>query len=421
MSHHSDEAIPTATSDSFWEPGNFKKTTKRTEDGYKLCNDLITLVKERADIEQVYAKNLRQWARKWDEIIVKGPEYGTTESAWKGILGEADKRYDLHNKIKNNLEKDVINEIRKWQKDNYHKTVMHLKEKKEFDESFKKAQKPWAKLLNKVNKTKQDYFNACKNERSITNQERNASGDTSLSPDQVKKLQDRAVKAKEEVQKTRDKYESALREINDSNSRYIEDMAAVFDKCQEFEEKRLKFFKDILFSIHDCLNLPNMPDLVNIYEEYRHTIQNADSSKDLKYWSNTFGVGMAMNWPQLEEYCEEFRDIIKKKNITTENGITLVNQQKLNEELPEYNHDLVMSKKEKKYLNNGYAGDGNGPERNYQNDYYPNQTTTKIDNADQYVIDGNTDIKRIKVMANLKMLIHSKMNKKTGKIIQMMF
>lgn len=47
------------------------------------------------------------------------------------------------------------------------------------------AQKPWAKLLNKVNKTKQDYFNACKNERSITNQERNASGDTSLSPDQV--------------------------------------------------------------------------------------------------------------------------------------------------------------------------------------------------------------------------------------------
>lgn len=54
-----------------------------------------------------------------------------------------------------------------------------------------------------------------------------------------------------------------------------------------------------------------------------------------------------------------------------------------------------MSKKEKKYLNNGYAGDGNGPERNYQNDYYPNQTTTKIDNADQYVIDGNTDIKRI--------------------------
>lgn len=77
-------------------------------------------------------------------------------------------------------------------------------------------------------------------------------------------------------------------------------MEAVFDRCQEFEDKRLKFFKEILFTIHNCLNLPNMPELATIYEEFRHTIQNADASKDLKYWSNTYGVGMAMNWPQFE-------------------------------------------------------------------------------------------------------------------------
>lgn len=102
------------------------------------------------------------------------------------------------------------------------------------------------------------------------------------------------------MQKTREKYEQALGEIKSNNSKYVEDMTEVFEKCQTFEEKRLKFFKEILFSIHDCLNLPNMPEIVNIYEEYRHTIQNADSTKDLKYWSNTYGVGMAMNWPQFE-------------------------------------------------------------------------------------------------------------------------
>lgn len=85
-----------------------------------------------------------------------------------------------------------------------------------------------------------------------------------------------------------------------ANSRYIEDMETVFERCQEFEEKRLKFFKEILFTIHNCLNLTNMPELVTIYEEFRHTIQNADASKDLKYWSNTYGVGMPMNWPQFE-------------------------------------------------------------------------------------------------------------------------
>lgn len=60
-----------------------------------------------------------------------------------------------------------------------------LKEKKDIEDMFKKAQKPWAKLLEKVNKHKADYHNACKSERSAQNQERNAGGDSSLSPDQV--------------------------------------------------------------------------------------------------------------------------------------------------------------------------------------------------------------------------------------------
>ena len=66
-------------------------------------------------------------------------------------------------------------------------SMMVLKEKKEMDDNFKKAQKPWVKVLTKVNKAKQDYHNACKNERSAANQERNATGDNAVSPEQVKK------------------------------------------------------------------------------------------------------------------------------------------------------------------------------------------------------------------------------------------
>ena len=122
----------------------------------------------------------------------------------------------------------------------------------------------------------------------------------------MKKLQDRVTKAKEEVLKTKEKYEAALREINDYNAKYMEDMTVVFEKCQEFEEKRLNFVKEMLFAIHGCLNISNVPELPQIYEEYRHTIQNADASKDLKWWSNNFGVGMAMNWPQFEVFLAIF-------------------------------------------------------------------------------------------------------------------
>jgi hypothetical protein len=40
--------------------------------------------------------------------------------------------------------------------------------------------------------------------------------------------------------------------------------------------------------------------LPQIYEEFYHTINNSDHEKDLRWWSNTHGVNMAMNWPQFE-------------------------------------------------------------------------------------------------------------------------
>lgn len=185
MSQHSDEAVSGMGTDSFWEPGNYKRTVKRTEDGFKLCNDLVQLIQERSEIEKAYAKSLKTWSKKWNELIERGPEYGTLEAAWKGALEEADRRCDMHLKVREKLLVDVATQIKSWQKDTYHKSMMTIKEKKEFEDSFRKAQKPWAKLLDKVTKAKADYHAACKNERSAINQERNATGDTSLSPDQV--------------------------------------------------------------------------------------------------------------------------------------------------------------------------------------------------------------------------------------------
>ncbi|XP_015174506.1 PREDICTED: protein kinase C and casein kinase substrate in neurons protein 1 isoform X4 [Polistes dominula] len=309
MSHHSDDNMLIATSDSFWEPGNYKRTTKRIEDGHKLCDSLIALVQERAEIEKSYAKALKNWSKNWNDKIEKGPEYGTTEAAWKGVLVESDRLCDLHLRVKENLCNDIIQQVKTWQKDTYHKSMMTLKERKEMEDAFKKAQKPWAKLLQKVEKAKAEYHNSCKTERTAANMERNASADSSLSPDQmargsenVKKMQDRVQKTKEEVQKAKEKYEAALQEINQYNPKYMEDMSQVFDKCQEMEAQRLQFFKEVLFGIHKCLNISQDPVLPQIYEEFYHTINNADHEKDLKWWSNNHGVNMAMNWPQFEEF-----------------------------------------------------------------------------------------------------------------------
>ncbi|XP_076663997.1 protein kinase C and casein kinase substrate in neurons protein Synd isoform X2 [Andrena cerasifolii] len=339
MSHHSDDNMLIATSDSFWEPGNYKRTTKRIEDGHKLCDSLMALVQERAEIEKSYAKALKNWSKNWNDKIEKGPEYGTTEAAWKGVLVESDRLCDLHLRVKENLCNDIIHQVKTWQKDTYHKSMMTLKERKEMEDAFKKAQKPWVKLLQKVEKAKSEYHNSCKTERTAANMERNASADSSLSPDQVKKMQDRVQKTKEEVQKAKEKYEATLQEINQYNPKYMEDMTQVFEKCQEMEAQRLQFFKEVLFGIHKCLNISQDPILPQIYEEFYHTINNADHEKDLKWWSNNHGVNMAMNWPQFEDYTEEFRDITKgskSKEALPAGSITLINQRPVGEDLHEF-------------------------------------------------------------------------------------
>jgi len=342
MSHHSDDGmLGNPGSDSFWEPGNYKRTTKRVEDGEKLCKDLILLVQERANIEKEYAKQLKQWSNKWESIIQKGPEYGTTEAAWKAVLVEADRRCELHIKVKDNLLNEVVNSIKNWQKDNYHKQMMQLKEKKEMEEQFKKAQKPWAKLLEKVDKCKTNYHMACKNEKTAVNQERNATKDSSLSQDQVRKLQDKVSKCQEAVKKSKENYELALLDITNYNSRYQEDMTDVFERCQRKEAQRLQTIKDTMFSIHKCLNIAEDPTLPQIYDEFYHTVNNADHDKDLRWWSNTHGVNMPMAWPQFEEYTEEFREIAprSKKNLggVADGNITLINQRSVCDDLPEYN------------------------------------------------------------------------------------
>jgi len=385
MSHHSEDNFM-AGSDSFWEPGNYKRTTKRIEDGNKLCNDLNMLINERADIEKTYAKQLKAWAAKWNNTIEKGPEYGTTEAAWKAILVESDRRCDLHLRVKEDLHLKVIGQLKQWQKDNYHKSMMSLKEKKDMEDQFKKVQKPWAKLLNKVNKAKADYHNACKAEKTAINQERNASGDSAMSPDQLKKLQDRVSKCKDEVNKCREKYQVALQDINNYNAKYMEEMTNVFEQCQRMEAQRLQQFKEILFGVQRCLNVSEDPVLPQIYEEFYHTVNNADHEKDLKWWSNTYGVNMPMNWPQFEEYTEEFRDIAgKSKKITggsvAEGNITLINQRHVGDDLPEYS--ATVSSNHKHSYNDSKQRNGTVKSTNHTSNSSGGNRSRTENNAEQ--------------------------------------
>ncbi|XP_054856310.1 protein kinase C and casein kinase substrate in neurons protein 2 isoform X2 [Eublepharis macularius] len=313
------------SSDSFWEVGNYKRTVKRIEDGHRLCNDLMNCIHERARIEKVYAQQLTEWAKRWKQLVEKGPQYGTVEKSWHAFMLEAEKVSELHLDIKGALMNEDFEKIKNWQKEAFHKQMIGgFKETKEAEDGFRKAQKPWAKKLKEVEASKKAYHAACKEEKLAVSREANSKADPTLNPEQLKKLQDKVDRSKQDVLKTKEKYERSLKELDNATPQYMENMEQVFENCQQFEDKRLRFFREVLLEVQEHLDLSTTGSYKNIYRELEQNIKGADAVEDLRWFRANHGPGMSMNWPQFEEWSADLnRTLSRREKKKAADGVTL--------------------------------------------------------------------------------------------------
>ncbi|CAF3414232.1 unnamed protein product [Rotaria sp. Silwood1] len=294
----SDLYIP--PTDSFWEIGKYSRVVKRCDDGNKLTTDLISMIGERAELEKSFSKMLKSWSKKWSEYVAKSSEFGSMTSAWKAIMAEADATAEVHQNVHDDLQNDVIPSVKSWQKGKYVKSMMHVKSTKEFDEEFKRAQKPWAKLYGKVDKYKREYHVATKSLKTAETQENNSKLDSSVPQDQRAKITERVDRCRKEKETAKTKYAEALQDLNRANPKYMDDMNDVFIRCQTFERDRLVKFQEFLANTEKCLDISHRLK-APIVQQFSQTIENCDPDKDLSWWSDTYGATMKMNWPVFEE------------------------------------------------------------------------------------------------------------------------
>jgi hypothetical protein len=74
-----------------------------------------------------------------DFLFIVASEFGSTSSAWKAIMGEADASAEVHQTVHDELQNDIIPSIKSWQKTKYVKSMMHIKPTKDFDDEFKRV------------------------------------------------------------------------------------------------------------------------------------------------------------------------------------------------------------------------------------------------------------------------------------------
>ncbi|KAA0721492.1 Protein kinase C and casein kinase substrate in neurons protein 2 [Triplophysa tibetana] len=319
------DSMTDVSSDSFWEVGNYKRTVKRVDDGNRLCNDLMNCIHERARIEKAYAQQLTEWTKRWRQLIEKGPQYGTVERAWCALMTEAEKVGDLHVEVKNALMGEDFEKVKNWQKDAYHKQMIGgFKETKEAEDGFRKAQKPWAKKLKEVDGFKKAFHNACKEEKTATSRENSSKLDNN-NPEAQRKLQEKVEKCQQEVHKTKERYEKSLEELDKVTPQYMENMEQVFEQWQQFEDNRLSFFKELLLSVKEHLDLSNNHKYKTVYNTLEDTIQGSDVQEDLKWFRSNRGPDMSMNWPQFEEWSMDLNRTLSRRETKRKptDGVTL--------------------------------------------------------------------------------------------------
>uniref|UniRef100_A0A3Q4AYY5 Uncharacterized protein n=1 Tax=Mola mola TaxID=94237 RepID=A0A3Q4AYY5_MOLML len=310
------------TSDSFWEPGNYKRTVKRIDDGHRLCNELVSCFQERAKIERSYALQLSDWAKRWRGVVEKGPQYGTLEKAWHAFMQAADRLSELHLELRERLAGEDSEKVRSWQKDAFHKQMMGgFRETKDADDGFRKAQKPWVRKLKEVESGKKSYHQARKEEWTAMTRETHAKADPTKSQEEVRKFTARVERCNQETEKVQSTHShSLLRRFPCTR-----DMEQVFDLTQEAERNRLRFFKEVLQDIHSHLDLSVKEGFTVLFRDLGQTIQAASDTEDLRWWRNTHGPGMSMNWPQFEVCTGTHFIQITSGGHSEDNVVTLTN------------------------------------------------------------------------------------------------
>ncbi|KAJ8349449.1 hypothetical protein SKAU_G00245790 [Synaphobranchus kaupii] len=300
-------------------PGNYKRTVKRVDDGHRLCTELVGCFQERAKIEKSYSLQLADWARRWRGIVEKGAQYGTLEKAWHAFMNAADRLSEIHMQLRDHLAVEDSERILRWQKEAFHKQIIGgFRETKQAEEGFHKAQKAWARKLKDVESIKKRYHQARKAEQAAVDRETIAKADTTKCPDEVHKVQVRVEKCNMEAEKEKERYEKALEELNRCNPRYMEDMEQVFESTQDAEKKRLRFFKEVLLDIHKLMDLSSSDSFNSLFRDLSQTIAVASDAEDLRWWRNTNGPGMYMNWPHFEEWSPEDTHFISQREMDSQ-------------------------------------------------------------------------------------------------------
>jgi hypothetical protein len=289
---------------NFWDIRGYKNTLNRCDDGYELGTRLMNCLLDRARLEEDYSKSLRMWNKKWSDYLNGSQiEYGTGKSAWLAMLQTGEDVASIHTELSEKLQKTPVCNIKCWLKDKYQKHVISFKQYKEFEADFETAQKSWQKTFDKMKQRKKEYYICVKKERqALTNSEMIRANIDKTEEQKRKAVQEHEL-AKLEADRAKKAYVDEIQKLELYEPTYRKEMKHVFEKTDSFEENRRKKFEDVFLESHKLFEEQVNHSLYkSVFENYMAFIEQINHKDDIKWWSDTYGVGMPLVMPVFDEF-----------------------------------------------------------------------------------------------------------------------
>ncbi|GAM28486.1 hypothetical protein SAMD00019534_116620 [Acytostelium subglobosum LB1] len=243
--------------DNFWGVGGFDQLEKRINQGTESTKLFLYFMKERASIEESYAKSLTSLLKKTANLT----EFGTLRDAWLAVRGQVESTVGIHTEFSRQLSMDIVSSFDRFKSDQKKtkKTFLHdawklSKERKDQESSIAKYRTKY-----------EDYSKQSEQFNSQLEQAKSRGGNVNDLGKLDQKISSKAQKANKERQMFENDYRDAVNKLQTNAPAWVEKTCSIYQTLQGCEEERIDCIKIQLDKYSQAItSLENSSSNVNL-------------------------------------------------------------------------------------------------------------------------------------------------------------
>ncbi|KIJ51231.1 hypothetical protein M422DRAFT_65254 [Sphaerobolus stellatus SS14] len=260
---------------AFWgiADGGYDVLLARIRGAVRTTEELRSFWKERASIEEDYAKRMARLAKQ----SLGKDELGALRNSIDILRQETERQAASHANLAQLIRKDVEHSVSELlSKQAQFKRTSWASVEKSF--KAKQTQETYVK------KARQKYEDDCVRINSYTAQS------TLVQGKELEKIQLKLEKAQQTVMTNEREYSQYARALADTTNRWEKEWKAFCDLCQDMEEDRIEFFKDNIWAYANSVSTVCVSDDESC-EQLRVALEQVEADKDVENFVRDYSTG----------------------------------------------------------------------------------------------------------------------------------